>query len=239
MSQFMTPEIILLSTTAATVAFVHTLLGPDHYLPFVAMAKARGWSLAKTIKTTSLFGVGHITGSIIIGLVGVYAGIQLGEIEGLESTRGSFAAWALIAFGLVYMVWGIRKAYKGRLHTHGHLHGDVWHTHEHDHHEKHAHIHKKTDGVVAPLSLFFVFVLGPCEALIPILMYPAAKQSMGAVLIVTSIFSIVTVLTMLVIVVCSIWGLKDIKLPRLERFSHAFVGGTMLMCGCSITLLGL
>jgi nickel/cobalt exporter len=76
----MTSEIMLLSITAATIGFMHTLLGPDHYLPFVAMAKARGWTIAKTVKTTALFGVGHITGSIIIGLVGVYAGIQLGAL---------------------------------------------------------------------------------------------------------------------------------------------------------------
>jgi len=235
----MTSDVMLLSATAATVAFVHTLLGPDHYLPFVAMAKARGWTIAKTVKTTMLFGVGHIMGSILIGLVGVYAGVQLGTLEWLESTRGSFAAWILIAFGLVYMVWGMRKAYKDRPHSHGHLHGRMWHTHEHDHHDKHAHVHKKADGVVAPWALFVVFVLGPCEALIPVLMYPAAKQSMAIVFLVTSIFSIVTVLTMLMAVVFSVWGLKDIKLPKLERFSHALVGGTMFVCGCSITLLGL
>ena len=235
----MTSEIMLLSITAATVAFVHTLLGPDHYLPFVAMAKARGWTIAKTVKITMLFGVGHIMGSILIGLVGVYAGVQLGTLEWLESTRGSFAAWILIAFGLVYMVWGMRKAYKDRPHSHDHLHGRMWHTHEHDHHDKHAHVHKKADGVVAPWMLFVVFVLGPCEALIPVLMYPAAKQSMAIVFLVTSIFSIVTVLTMLMAVVFSVWGLKDIKLPKLERFSHALVGGTMFVCGCSITLLGL
>lgn len=235
----MTSEIMLLSITAATVAFVHTLLGPDHYLPFVAMAKARGWTIAKTVKITMLFGVGHIMGSILIGLVGVYAGVQLGTLEWLESTRGSFAAWILIAFGLVYMVWGMRKAYKDRPHSHGHLHGSMWHTHQHNHHDKHAHVHKKADGVVAPWALFVVFVLGPCEALIPVLMYPAAKQSMAIVFLVTSIFSIVTVLTMLMAVVFSVWGLKDIKLPKLERFSHALVGGTMFVCGCSITLLGL
>jgi len=235
----MTSEIILLSITAATIGFVHTLLGPDHYLPFVAMAKARGWTIAKTVKTTALFGVGHITCSIIIGLVGVYAGIQLGALELIEGTRGSFAAWALIAFGLVYMVWGIRKAYRDRPHSHVHLHGQIWHMHQHNHHDKHAHVHQDTDGVLAPWALFIVFVLGPCEALIPILMYPAAKQSMATVLLVTSIFSIVTVLTMLMAVVFSIWGLKGIKLPKLERFSHVLVGVTMFVCGCSITLLGL
>ena len=237
----MTSDVMLLSATAATVAFVHTLLGPDHYLPFVAMAKARGWTIAKTVRATLLCGIGHISGSIVLGFVGVYAGIQIGTLEWVEGTRGSVAAWTLIAFGLVYMVWGLRKAYKNKPHTHGHRHAGVWHAHEHNHHRRHAHVHvdQKRAGAVGPWAIFIVFVLGPCEALIPILMYPAAKQSMASVFLVTSVFGIVTVLTMLMVVVFSVWSLKDIKLPKLERFSHVFVGGTMFMCGCSITLLGL
>ena len=39
--EILTPEILLLLTSAAGIAFVHTLLGPDHYLPFVSMAVAR------------------------------------------------------------------------------------------------------------------------------------------------------------------------------------------------------
>ena len=48
----MAPDLTLLLVTAASIGVVHTLLGPDHYLPFVAMAKARGWSLARTLRIT-------------------------------------------------------------------------------------------------------------------------------------------------------------------------------------------
>ena len=44
----MTQEMILLLSTAAFLGFFHTLLGPDHYLPFIVMGKARQWSMAKT-----------------------------------------------------------------------------------------------------------------------------------------------------------------------------------------------
>ena len=33
-----------LLAAAFGVGVVHTLLGPDHYLPFIMLAKARGWS---------------------------------------------------------------------------------------------------------------------------------------------------------------------------------------------------
>ena len=54
----MTPEITLLTLSAAAIAFAHTILGPDHYLPFIAMAKARNWGLAKTLKATMACGLG-------------------------------------------------------------------------------------------------------------------------------------------------------------------------------------
>jgi hypothetical protein len=40
----MTIDLGLLILTAASIGFVHTLLGPDHYLPFVAMSAARRWA---------------------------------------------------------------------------------------------------------------------------------------------------------------------------------------------------
>jgi hypothetical protein len=80
----MTPEIILLCFSAVAIAFVHTILGPDHYLPFVAMAKAREWSLAKTVQITLLCGLGHLIGSVVLGLIGIAMGSGLASLELLE-----------------------------------------------------------------------------------------------------------------------------------------------------------
>jgi hypothetical protein len=44
----MTDASTVLTITAGTLGFFHTLFGPDHYLPFIMMARARRWSLAKT-----------------------------------------------------------------------------------------------------------------------------------------------------------------------------------------------
>lgn len=240
----MTPEILLLCGSAATIAFVHTLLGPDHYLPFVALAKSRGWSLGKALRTTLLCGSGHIVGSVVLGFVGIYASIQLNALEWIEGFRGDLAAWALISFGLVYLAWGLRKAYRGRPHTHWHSHGGSRHCHEHNHLHDHSHPHDADnhDGrkrSLAGWGIFIVFVLGPCEPLIPILMFPAAKESLAGLLAVTLMFSLVTVLTMLVVVAISVRGLQSVRLPRMERYSEVIAGGTITMCGLSIAVLGL
>jgi len=71
----MTTEFQILLMTAASVGFLHTILGPDHYLPFIMIGKARDWTLKKTLWLTFLCGVGHILSSVVIGLVGIAIGV--------------------------------------------------------------------------------------------------------------------------------------------------------------------
>jgi nickel/cobalt exporter len=237
----MTPEIIVLSLSAATLAFVHTLLGPDHYLPFVAMAKARGWNMRKTLRVTLICGSGHLAGSIVIGLLGIFLGLQLSALQWMEGFRGNFAAWLLIGFGLSYTAWGLRQAYRNRPHTHWHSHDGFTHEHVHRHHRDHAHLHEETANVksLAPWVIFVIFVLGPCEPLIPLLMYPAARESILGVLMVTGVFGLITVLTMLLAVAISVKGLESIRLKRFERFGHAVAGSAILACGLAVVFLGI
>ena len=44
----MTVDLGLLILTAASIGCIHTLLGPDHYVPFVAMGAARRPSFLQT-----------------------------------------------------------------------------------------------------------------------------------------------------------------------------------------------
>lgn len=237
----MTQELTVLIITAASIGFFHTLFGPDHYLPFVVMSKARKWSLAKTGVITALCGVGHIASSILLGFIGIALGIAVGRLEALESFRGNIAAWALIAFGLVYFVWGIRRALKNRPHKHLHVHADgTEHDHEHAYTEEHAHVHEKEGSVnITPWVLFTIFVLGPCEPLIPILMYPAAKNSLWGVALVTGVFGGTTILTMMGIVLLSTLGLSFLPMGKLERYTHALAGAVIFLSGMAIQFLGL
>jgi ABC-type nickel/cobalt efflux system permease component RcnA len=236
-----TPEITMLALSAAAIAFAHTVLGPDHYLPFVAMAKARGWSMAKTLRITLFCGAGHLAGSVVLGLVGITVGVQLSSLNWLEGVRGNLAAWMLIGFGLAYTAWGLRQAHRNRPHTHWHHHDGVSHLHEHRHQETHAHVHDRVAGSrsLTPWVIFVIFVLGPCEPLIPLLMYPAARESTTGVIVVTVVFGLVTVLTMSLAVAIALLGLRTIKVSKLAPYGHAVAGSTILACGLGIALLGL
>jgi sulfite exporter TauE/SafE len=234
-------SLIILLATTVSVALVHTLVGPDHYVPFIALSKSRNWTLPKTIAITAACGAGHILSGVLLGVLAASLESVLSKIEIIESIRGSIAAWLLTAFGFVYCVWGIRSAVQNRKHSHFHGHDTgISHEHEHDHHLTHAHVHAVDEKEVTPWVLFIIFVFGPCEPLIPLIMYPATQNSVASVALVTLTFGVITIAAMLCVVVASTYGLQKIARIRFfERYGNAMAGGIICSCGLAITFLGL
>lgn len=235
-------ELEILLVTAASIGFFHTIIGPDHYLPFIMLAKASKWSNSKTIFITVISGLGHVLSSVVLGLIGVAFGIALSKLEMFESFRGNIAGYMLIAFGLIYTLYGLRKAFRDKPHTHAHTHysGNP-HSHNHSHHtHDHFHPHEEKDtSKIKFWTIFAIFVLGPCEPLIPILMYPAAKSSIMGMILVTVVFGVVTIATMLTVVVLSLRGINMLPIGKLEKYMDAIAGVVILISGLSIQLFGI
>jgi len=228
----MSNEIAILATTAASIGFFHTLLGPDHYLPFIFMAKARKWSIFKTSWITIACGAGHVGSSILLGAVGFAASVAVADLVSIEGVRGDLAAYGFVLFGLIYFIWGVYRAIKNKPHKHRHIHKNgTTHVHEHAHTDEHDHVHSKN---ITPWILFTIFVLGPCEPLIPILMYPASESSTSGMLFIAAIFAVVTIATMLTIVLIATFGLNLAKMGKLDRWSHALAGAIVLLSGVAI-----
>ena len=258
----MSHDLEILAITAASIGFLHTLFGPDHYLPFVVLAKARGWSLPRTAVITFLCGVGHVGSSVVLGLLGIGLGLAVSRLENVEAWRGGVAAWMLVAVGTLYGAWGLHRALRGKGHAHLHHHLDGGHAHPHEHvhhHHDHdqghgeplpadlddeAHLRAHAEQVagrpsMTPWVLFIVFVLGPCEPLIPLLMYPAATHSRGGLVVVTLVFAAATLTTMLTVVTLATLGVNLLPMGRLERYTHALAGAAIALSGLGIALLGL
>lgn len=233
-------SLLILAGTAVTIGFVHTLIGPDHYVPFIALGEARKWNTRKTILITFLCGIGHVFSSIILGFIGIAAGVSLTRIQFFESFRGNIAAWLLIAFGLVYTAVSIKKMYRRKTHTHAHAHTDgTVHEHNHNHLLAHTHIHSGKDQNVTPWILFLIFIFGPCEPLIPLVMYPAAKNDMTGVVIVSLLFAVATIGTMMAIVLLFRMGFRQINMKPVEKYTNVIAGFTILFSGLAIQFLGL
>ena len=245
-------DILALSLTALAIGSTHTVLGPDHYLPFIMMARAGSWSIKRTGLITFLCGVGHVVGSIVLGILGILAGVMVSRLESIEAVRGEVAAVLLLVFGLAYMFWGLARARRHRDHAHVHLHqGSVVHVHTHQHpaehgvaqaHLGHEHPHpQESTGTrtMTPWVLFLIFAFGPCEPLIPLLMYPAAESNFTGALLVAGVFSAATIGTMLLIVLGLYSGLRNLDLRVLDRYSHFIAGLAVAACGAAILFLGL
>lgn len=188
------------------------------------IGKARNWSVPKTMMITIACGIGHVFSSVLIGLIGIIVGAALGNLTAIEKVRGNIASDALIAFGLIYAVWGLWRARKG--HGHKHLPGG-------------EHIDQSGAKSVTFWALFIVFVLGPCEPLIPLVMFPAVEHNWHGVMLVTLSFGLVTIATMSTIVFLTTKGLATLKTSFLEKYIHALAGTIIAISGVSIRLFGL
>ncbi len=224
---------------ASGVAATHTLLGPDHYLPFVMMARARRWSRPRTVLVTILCGIGHVGSSIVLGMIGVLAGATLGWVQKLEGARGDWAAWALVACGLAYMTWGIRQAVRSRRGIEPHSHGGHVHMHLGGGHHHHHEVATEPGRSSTFWALFLVFVLGPCEPLIPLFVLPASRGRWGLAAVTGAVFGVITLVAMVSLVLAGKAGMEQLRLGRVERWAHAMAGAVVAMSGLAVIYLGL
>jgi sulfite exporter TauE/SafE len=84
--------------------------------------------------------------------------------------------------------------------------------------------------------LFTIFLFGPCEPLIPMLMYPAARGSAWGVALVTGVFGAATLLTMMMMVALTRGAARRVPFGRFERYGHALAGAAVLLCGVAIQI---
>ncbi len=76
---------------AITVGSLHTM-APDHWMPFAALSRARGWSGWGAARTTILCGFGHVSVSAALGIAALFVG--LGVIRAVESHLESQANYS-------------------------------------------------------------------------------------------------------------------------------------------------
>lgn len=226
-------------SAAAGIALIHTVLGPDHYLPFIMLSRARRWSPARTATITTACGAGHVLGSLVLGSLGLALGLGLARLDVWNSARGSLTAWALVAFGAAYGVWGVRVALRRSRGLEPHVH------------HGHAHVHRRGDrphdhridevrGDAAPFwTLFAIFVLGPCEPLIPLFVLPASRGRWGLALLCAAVFALVTIASMVGMTLLGAAGLRQFLLRPLERWAHALAGAVIAVSGLAVIFLKL
>ena len=215
------PAFWALALAAASVGALHSL-APDHWVPFAALARAQRWSAWKTSRITLACGLGHVTISAALGVLALMLG--MGALRVLGERLESVAGLLLMGFGLAYAVWGLRKATHARLHVHSHAHG-------------HSHALPEASKLTA-WTLFALFSLDPCVAVMPIL-FAAAPLGTARAAGVVLIYEVATLGAMLPLVLLSRAGATRLKWQWLEHYGDGFAGGIIAAVGLAVTLLGI
>lgn len=198
----------LLLFSALTIGLLHAL-APDHWIPFVALAKAQQWSKWKTTYSVFLAGLGHVSSSVVIGLIGIAIGVATEHVTGWETIRGNVASLLLIGFGLAYMIYGLKQL--GKKHTH----------------------RNTAVKSVSYWTLFILIIFGPCEPLIPLLFASSAYGWYSVVLLV-ALFGAATIVMMQLQVHAALWGFSFIRTHAFEHASDAIAGGVIVITGIAI-----
>jgi putative Mn2+ efflux pump MntP len=205
--------------TAVAVGSLHAV-APDHWVPFAAVARSRNWSAPKTAEVTALCGFGHVTVSVLFGLIGVFFGIKV--LQSFGSSMESVAGLLLVGFGIVYALWGLRRSAGGHLHGHSHSHYD--------------HVHDPSTKTVG--GLFLLSCVDPCVAVAPII-FAAAPLGAPATVAVVVAYEAATLAAMVTLVLVARAGATLIKGHLLDRYGDGLAGVLIAVLGVVIIVLGL
>jgi nickel/cobalt transporter (NicO) family protein len=209
---------------AATVGSLHTM-APDHWMPFAALARARGWSPLRAVRTTVLCGFGHVTVSAAMGIAALLLG--LGVIKVIGAHLENQANYLLMAFGTIYMIWGLRRSFRRDPHS-------VIHPRDH----QHSHGHHDHDHGLTEWSLFLLFSADPCVAVIPMIM-AAASGGWVAVGMVIVIYELATIVTMVALVTGAHAGVRTLRGAWIDRYGDAAAGALIVSIGAALAMLRL
>jgi nickel/cobalt transporter (NicO) family protein len=207
-----------LALTAVTIGSLHTA-APDHWVPFAALSRARGWSARRTAGVTLLCGFGHVTVSALFGLLGLFFGLRL--LRSVGGRMGAVAPLLLVGFGVLYALWGLRGAAAPRLHGHAH--------------SRYDHVHDPSRA--SAWTLFLLFSADPCVAVVP-LMFAAAPLGAARTLAIVVLYEAATLATMLVFVLPARAGAGLLRAPWLDRYGDAAAGGLIAVVGLVVAGLG-
>ncbi len=234
------PVLTTVAVTGFTVAFFHAAI-PTHWLPFVLVARARGWSRAKTLAVTVGAGLGHVAVTTLLGLAIAWFGFQIDEKVGRAFPW--LVGGLLFAMGLFYF-W---RQFTGRGILHHHPPGSHHHADEHcgeapDHSHwddelKDSPLVSRQAGDAAAISgLFVMLTLSPCEGFLPVYLSGVQFGWRGfwllSAILATATFVAMTLFTWLALV-----GLQRIRVRNFERYEAGLLGGLFAALGALVLVL--
>jgi hypothetical protein len=194
------------------VAFLHAAT-PTHWLPFVLVGRAQGWSRGRTLGVTAVAGLGHSLFTATLGMAVTGIGLMIEPQLGRLFPR--VAGGALVLLGLFYLVrHSLRPPHAaadaGAVRRYGSDSAAVW-------------------GLIALLTFT------PSEAVLPVYLANVDQGWVGFAFL-SLVLTCATTAGMLLFTTLFLAGANRLKLDRLERYELLLVGATLCAFGLFVAL---
>lgn len=195
-------------------SLLHAVL-PTHWLPFVAVGRAQGWSTAVTLTVVVLAGLAHIASTAVVGSLLTLAG---GVAPWVTTLMPFAAAAVLLAFGLWYLgrAWFRAPALAGV--------------------GAQAVERPRVSDAAAIWGLVGFLAASPGEALLPVYV-GAGVHGWGVVALLTLAFAVGTVIGMVAFTGLALVGVERFRLQRLARFEGVALGVVLIVLAVFVLLL--
>jgi len=201
--------LLTLAGTGFAVAFLHAAI-PTHWLPFVAIGRARGWTRRRTLGAVALAGGGHVLATTALGVALARFGFELDHA--FEHAFHWGVAAVLIGLG----AWlAFRRPHgTGCDHCHGNLEKLV---------------PDATDRA-ALWGLFLTLTLSPCELFLPVYL-TAVPYGWAGVAWLSAVLAVATLGGMLTLTWLTLHGVARLKWSWLAEPSPRVVGALLCLLG--------
>ena len=193
------------------VAFFHAAT-PTHWLPFVLVGRAQGWTRGRTLAVTAIAGLGHSLFTAVLGLAVMGVGLMIEPQLGRQFPR--LVGAGLVLFGLIYIIRHSRRPH---------------------HHGGEAPVRRYRSDAAAVGGLIALLTFTPSEAVLPVYLTSVGQGWAGYAVLSLSL-TVATTVGMLLFTGLFMAGADRLRLDRLERYELLLVGATLCLFGLFVAL---
>ncbi|MDE1819117.1 MAG: hypothetical protein KGI19_11005 [Thaumarchaeota archaeon] len=206
---------------AAIVGILH-MSAPDHWLTLCVLARNKQWAPKKLFGISFVTAIGHVSLSVVMGLVVVVIGLVFSHLISYYLDIGI----GIIMVGAGLIVGIIPLVRKSKHHEHGHEHN-----HEPD--KK-----KKSDKLVSKIGYFAILgaALSPDPSIIPIYLSAISAGFYFAIEL-SVVFATASILTLVLLVHLGTMGLAKTLAKIPEKYNDSMVGFVILSIGIYVLIV--
>ncbi len=213
-------------------------------MPIAVVARAQRWSTGRTTRVALWTGVGHVLGSLALGVLIMGLGFGL---KGILRIEGPIVGIVLVLTGIGLFLWSRR--HPGHSHPHPHE-ADLAHKHEatHVHSSDHSHdpdapppppyghsqVHdhhlsdrfRRRSTWLIPAGI----AASHDPTILPVFL-AAMAVNVRTVALVSAVYALVTILAIVVLSLAAVWGGYQVKWTWLEQHAHHVTAAVLVALG--------